>query len=697
MTLTSSNGINIYSATYNSSGFVPTKPSTNFLADAGVSGGTTSYSFNVASGSAFTVVVHDINVTPASNSSYTLSVSLANCSAGPACTPTVITNATIPNGTTGAAYSQSFSATGGSGIYTFSESGTLPTGLSFSGNTLSGTPTQAGSFPITISATDPAGCPTGTKNYTLLIGSNIPTTVTATAGTPQATYIGTAFPTALKVVVSDINNVVVSGATVTFTAPGSGATGTFVGGLSIVNVVTDVNGIATAPTFTANSTFGSYNVLASIGPTGPPSTNFVLTNADCILTCPANITVSNDLNQCGAVVNYSAPTTSGACGTVTAIPASGSFFPVGTTTVNVSTTSGTTCSFTVTVNDTQVPTVTCPANITVTNDPNQCGAVVNFSAPVTTDNCPGTTVITSPTSGSFFPAGTTTVTSTATDAHGNTATCTFTVTVNVPAPTISTQPQSASICAGNNVSFSSSATGSSTYQWQVSTNSGSTFTNIIGVTSSTLSLTNVNVSNNGNQYRLVATNTCGGASVNSNAGTLTVNPKPTIVISSLPSTICLSDTLINLVGTPVGGAWTGIGVYGNTFLPYQTAVGTYTLSYTFAISPGCSSTGTVVANVSACPERERLLRDEGVLLYPNPNNGHFNLRVNSTLYNYLGLKVFTSTGTLIKVKAFTGLQYGRVIPIDIGDLATGVYQIQVYYDDGARTAFKSFKVVIANH
>jgi hypothetical protein len=53
----------------------------------------------------------------------------------------------------------------------------------------------------------------------------------------------------------------------------------------------------------------------------------------CIVTCPANVTVSNDPNQCGAVVTYPAPTSTGDCGTITCSPPSGSFFPVGTTTV----------------------------------------------------------------------------------------------------------------------------------------------------------------------------------------------------------------------------------------------------------------------------------------------------------------------------------------------------------------------------
>jgi HYR domain len=154
----------------------------------------------------------------------------------------------------------------------------------------------------------------------------------------------------------------------------------------------------------------------------------------CSLTCPANITKANDSNQCGAIVNYPSPTTSGTCATVTCAPASGSFFPKGTTTVACNDSGGATCSFTVTVNDTQPPSITCPANITATESPAGSGsATVNYTTPTPTDNCPGATASCAPPSGSSFPVGTTTVTCTAMDTSGNTATCHFSVTVNAAA------------------------------------------------------------------------------------------------------------------------------------------------------------------------------------------------------------------------------------------------------------------------
>ena len=187
----------------------------------------------------------------------------------------------------------------------------------------------------------------------------------------------------------------------------------------------------------------------------------------CVITCPANISVPNDTGQCGAIVSYSAPTFTGNCGTVTSSPASGTLFPVGTTTVVAKgmRLDGTmdSCSFTVTVNDTTPPVITCPANITKGTDPNVCTAVATFSTTVT-DNCPGAAVLCTPPSGTAFPKGVTTVNCTATDASGNTASCSFIVTVNdTQAPSITcpaniTQPAATGVCTAV-VTYSAPAVG----------------------------------------------------------------------------------------------------------------------------------------------------------------------------------------------------------------------------------------------
>jgi HYR domain-containing protein len=216
--------------------------------------------------------------------------------------------------------------------------------------------------------------------------------------------------------------------------------------IGLVDVITDSNGDAPInANFPMPLAPGSSVTATATNTSGDTSefSNCVTVIAVCTLACPANVTASNDPNQCGAALTYPPPTPTGSCGTITCSPNSGSFFPVGTTTVTCTSTTGATCSFTVTVNDTQPPTITCPPNQTRSNDPNQCGAAVTYPPPTVSDNCPNVGApMCSPASGSFFPVGLTTVTCTVMDASSNTATCTFVVTVN------DTQPP-AITCPGN--------------------------------------------------------------------------------------------------------------------------------------------------------------------------------------------------------------------------------------------------------
>jgi len=165
------------------------------------------------------------------------------------------------------------------------------------------------------------------------------------------------------------------------------------------------------------------------------------TQAACTITCPANFSKSNDANQCGAVITYPPPTTGGACGSVSCSPSSGSFFPVGNTVVTCTTAAGPSCPFTVTVNDTQPPTITCPANISQPAPPGSCSAVVTYPDAPANDNCPGLAApMCTPASGSNFQRGVTIVTCTVADAAGNSGNCTFTITITDTQPPTITCP-----------------------------------------------------------------------------------------------------------------------------------------------------------------------------------------------------------------------------------------------------------------
>jgi hypothetical protein len=107
------------------------------------------------------------------------------------CQTITVTNPGVTTGTVGAAFSQSFSQSGAIGGATFTTASTLPTGLTLStAGLLSGTPLQAGTFPIVVTVTDGNGC-TGTgSTYTLIIACNVITVTNpaTTTGTVDAAF-----------------------------------------------------------------------------------------------------------------------------------------------------------------------------------------------------------------------------------------------------------------------------------------------------------------------------------------------------------------------------------------------------------------------------------------------------------------------------------------------------------------------------
>ena len=212
----------------------------------------------------------------------------------------------------------------------------------------------------------------------------------------------------------------------------------------------DNTGITSLTDASGNNNTGTLFNFALVG----PQSNWVLGNitGNCSpfdqtppnLTCPENVTISTTAGQCSSIVNFEA-TANDASGiaSITYSQDPGTSFPKGTTTVNITATdnlgNSASCSFTVTVNDEQAPTVVQPDNITVGNAIGLCSASVNFSA-TATDNCSVTSLkyylnyntanqeeINFP---KTFAVGSYIVTVVAKDAANNTTTKTFTITVN---------------------------------------------------------------------------------------------------------------------------------------------------------------------------------------------------------------------------------------------------------------------------
>ncbi len=373
-------------------------------------------------------------------------------------------------------------------------------------------------------------------------------------------------------------------------------------------------GLASGSSFPSGTTANSFTVTDGSGNTATCSFTVTVNDTEApTITCPANVVVSNDPGQCAAIVTYSVSFNDNCAGAnlaQTAGLASGSSFPSGTTSNSFTVTDGSgntaACSFTVTVNDTEIPTITCPANVVVSNDPGQCAAMVTYSVSFN-DNCAGATLAQTAglASGSSFPSGTTSNSFTVTDGSGNTATCSFTVTVNdMESPTItcpanvvvSNDPGQCAAIVTYSVSFNDNCAGANLAQTS-GLASGSSFPT--GVTSNSFTVTD----GSGN------TAACSFTVTVNDTETPTITCPANVVVSNDPGQCaamvtysvsfndnCAGATLAQTAGLASGSSFPS-GTTSNSFTVTDGSGNTATCSFTVTVNDMESPTITCPANV----------------------------------------------------------------------------------------------------
>jgi hypothetical protein len=463
-----------------------------------------------------------------------------------------------------------------------------------------------------------------------------------------------------------------------------------------------------------------------------------------VVVCPANISVSNDQGECGAIVTFAASATDN-CSTPNIVYSQnpGTFFVVGTTTVLVTATddcgNSSTCEFDVTVTDDENPIISCLAPIIQSNDSGACGAIVLYTAPEGTDNCLGATTvqIAGLPSGSFFPLGVTTNVFEVTDVHGNSTTCSFDVTIEdnelptliapgnitlyldsgcgIPAFVLGT-PVINDNCSSSPLVLTNDAPtvfgiGTTLVTWKVKDDSGNTATSTQTVTVlDTIAPVAVNCPTD--------INTCDASSINfilptatDNCGPVTVTqisgPTPGSIFPLGTSTLVyeLRDNSNNTstcsfnvtVAAPVDGSFTVAGkvLTANNVLPgvtYQwyscnpdttvtliagatnrTFTATQTGSYTLVTRlSGCSATAGCVAVVVIGVENVSLEK-ASISIYPNPATSDVMIELNRDAT----LEIYASNGQLVEVSKLDKGTHTK----SIADFAQGTYMVKFIMND----------------
>ncbi len=278
-----------------------------------------------------------------------------------------------------------------------------------------------------------------------------PTTTTVTFSASDTASPANTSTASFTVTVRDTTAPVISTVPANITIEATGPTGATVSFAPVT--VTDAADDAPVVTYSkvSGTTFPvgttTVTVTAKDASSNLSSATFTVTVRDTIpptlKSMPANVT-AQATSAGGAAVTYAMPSATDlvtAPVTVTASKASGSMFPVGTTTVTFTAADAAgnvaTGTFQVVVVDTSAPVfATLPADITV-EATSPTGANVNYALPTATDAVDGARPVTaSQPPNATFPLGTTTVTFTASDlaTPPNIITATFNVTVRDTTP-----------------------------------------------------------------------------------------------------------------------------------------------------------------------------------------------------------------------------------------------------------------------
>ena len=279
------------------------------------------------------------------------------------------------------------------------------------------------------------------------------------------------------------------------------------------------------------------------------------------------------------------------------------------------------------------------------------------------------------------------------------------LTVRTP-PVVTTQPMSQTVTAGTYHSFHAAASGfpTPTVQWQVSADGGSTFTNLTGATSTTLSFSETmhDDSKNGYKYRAIFKNAAGSAT--SAIATLTVRTSPYPTHNPTDFTVNAGQSAsfrVSFTGTPKPAIQWQVSTNGGS--TYSNISGAHSTDYTFTATAAqngnryraiaSNPAGTATSNsalltvrsapvVLTNPTNSTVAAGQSVSFFAAANGNpvatvQWQISTNggSTFFNIFGAT--STTYTFTTSSAMNGYKYRAVFTNSLGTTTTASARLTV--------------------
>ena len=170
-------------------------------------------------------------------------------------------------------------------------------------------------------------------------------------------------------------------------------------------------------------------------------------------------------------------------------------------------------------------------------------------------------------------------------------------------------------------------------------------------------------------YTVSATTASGNINCPSTATVqLNVNPNPTLSTVATRSFMCIKESNTISVSGATTYSWSNNATTGSIVVS-STVATTLVYTVTGVDANGCSTSTVVNVKVNGCTGVEESEKGDGFVLYPNPNNGKFNIEINTDET----LQLINELGQIIRVIELNAANQHKT---EIDQLPPGIYFLQ---------------------